>query len=136
MDDELNSEKSSPPAETCGQSPGCETSVARPLGSEAATPAPAADAASGEGSLATGARDGGQAKAAIAQLAEPSVEVEKNSRAGKTGRDHEVGDSSVAVASFEGAAVDPLREALAALDDRDYATAQRLFLIIRPDRTP
>jgi hypothetical protein len=50
--------------------------------------------------------------------------------AGKTGRDHEVGDSSVAVASFEGAAVDPLTEALAALDDRDYATAQRLFAAI------
>ena len=87
----------------------------------------AADAASGEGSLATGARDEGQAKAVIAQLAEPSVEAEKNSPAGKTGRDHEVGDSSVAVASFDGAAVDPLKEALAALDDRDYATAQRLF---------
>ena len=130
MDDELNSENSSPPGETCGQSPVCETSVARPLRSEAATPAPAADAASGEGSLATGAQDEGQAKAAIAQLAEPSVEAEKNSRARKTGRDDEVGDSSVAVASFEGAAVDPLREALAALDDRDYATAQRLFAAI------
>jgi hypothetical protein len=126
----LNSENSSAPGETCGQSPVCETSVARPLGSEAATPAPAADAASGEGSLAAGARDEGQAKAVIAQLAEPSFEAEKNSRAGKTGRDHEVGDSSVAVASFEGAAVDPLREALAALDDRDYATAQRLFATI------
>ncbi len=33
----------------------------------------------------------------------------------------------MAVASFDGAAVDPLREASAALDDRDYATAQRLF---------
>ncbi len=84
----------------------------------------------GRGLLATGARDEGQAKAVIAQLAEPSVEAEKNSSAGKTGRDHEVGDSSVAVASFEGAAVDPLREALAALDDRDYATAQRLFAAI------
>jgi len=99
------------------------------MGSEAVTPAPAADAASGEGSLATGARDEGQAKAVIAQLAEPSVEAEKNSPAGKTGRDHEVGDSSVAV-EFDGAAVDPLREALAALDDRDYATAQRLFAAI------
>jgi hypothetical protein len=88
------------------------------------------DAASGEGSLATGARDEGQAKAVIAQVAEPSFEAEKNSRAGKTGGDHEVGDSSVAVASFDGAAVDPLREALAALDDRDYATAQRLFAAI------
>ena len=37
---------------------------------------------------------------------------------------------SVAVAPFEGAAVDPLREALAALDDRDYATARRLFAAI------
>ena len=88
-----------------------------------------ADAASGEGSLATGARDEGQAKAVIAQLVEPSVEAEKNSPAGKTGRDHEVGDSSVAV-EFDGAAVDPLREASAALDDRDYATAQRLFAAI------
>ena len=34
------------------------------------------------------------------------------------------------VASFDGAAVDPLREALAALDDKDYATAQRLFAAI------
>src|SRR4029077_1708326 len=99
-------------------------------GSDAATPAAAADAASGEGSLAAGARDEGQAKAVIAQLAESSVEAEKSSPAGKTGRDHEVGDSSVAVASFEGAAVDPLREALAALDDRDYATGQRLFAAI------
>ena len=89
----------------------------------------AVDAASGEGSLATGAQDEGQAKAVIAQPAEPSVEAEKNSPAGKSGRDHEVGDSSVAV-EFDGAAVDPLREALAALDDRDYATAQRLFAAI------
>ena len=100
------------------------------MGSEAATPAPAADAASGEGSPATGARDEGQAKAVIAQPAEPSVEAEKNSSDGKTGRDHKVGDSSVAVVSFDGAAVDPLREASAALDDRDYATAQRLFAAV------
>ena len=126
----MNSENPSAPGETGGRSQVCESSVARPLGSEAATPAAAADAASGEGSLATGARDEGQAKAVIAQVAEPSVEAEKNSPAGKTGRDHEVGDSSVAVASFDGAAVDPLREASAALDDRDYATAQRLFAAI------
>jgi hypothetical protein len=122
MDAEVDSENSSAPGETGGQSQVCASSVARP-------PA-AADAAPGEGSLATGARDEGQAKAVIAQLAEPSVEAEKNSPAGKTGRNHEVNDSSVAVASFEGAAVDPLREALAALDDRDYATAQRLFAAI------
>ena len=130
VDAELNSENPSAPAETGGQSQVCESSAARPLGSKAPTPAPAADAASGEGSLAAGARDEGQANAVIAQLAELSVETEKNPPAGKTGGDHEVGDSSVAVASFEGAAVDPLREALAALDDRDYATARRLFAAI------
>jgi hypothetical protein len=123
----LNSENSSAPGKTGAQSQVCESSVARPLGLEAATPAAAADAVSGEGSLATGTRDEGQAKAVIAQVAEPSVEAEKSSPVGKTGRDHEVGDWSVAVASFDAAAVDPLREALAALDDRDYATAQRLL---------
>ena len=111
MDAEVDSESSSAPGETGGQSQGCKSSVPRPVGSEAVTPAAAADAASGEGSLATGARDEGQAKAVIAQFAEPSVEAEKNSPAGKTVGDHEVGDSSVAVAFFEGAAVDPLREA-------------------------
>ena len=97
------------------------------MGSEAAAPAPAADAASGGGSPATGARDEGQSKAEIAQRAEPSIKAERNFFAGKIGRNHEIGDSPVAVASFDGAAVDPLREASAALDDRDYATAQRLF---------
>jgi hypothetical protein len=125
----LNSENSSAPGETGAQSQGCELSVARPMGSEAAIPTPAADAASGEGSPAIGSRDEGQAKAVIAQPAEPSVEAEKNSPAGKTGRDHEVRESSVAV-EFDGAAVDPFREASAALDDRDYATAQRLFAAI------
>ena len=47
IDAELNSENSSPPKETGGQSQVRETSVARPMGSEAATPEPAADAASG-----------------------------------------------------------------------------------------
>ena len=123
----MNSENSSGPGETGAQSQGSELSVARPLVSEAATSAPAADAASGEGSAATGARDEGEAKAAIAQRAEPSIKAERNFFAGKIGRNHEIGDLPVAVASFDGAAVDPLREASAALDDRDYATAQRLF---------
>jgi hypothetical protein len=124
----LNSENSSAPGETGRQSQ--ESSVARPLGPEAATPAPAADAVSGEGSPATGARNEGQVRAVISQLYEPSVKAEKNFFAGKIGRDRETGDSTVAVASFDGAPVDPLREASAALDDRDYATAQRLFAAI------
>jgi hypothetical protein len=126
----LNSENFSAAGETGGQSQVCGSSVARPLGSEAATPAAAANAASGEGSLATGARDEGQAKAVIAQLVEPSVRAEGTSSSGVTGRDNRLGSSSVAIASFDRAAVDPLGEALAALDDRDYATAQRLFAAI------
>ena len=122
----MNSENSFAPGETGRQSQVCESSVARPQGSEAAPPPAAADAVSGQGSFTTGARDEGQAKAVIGQLAELSVEAEKNSPAGKTGRAREIG-GSVAVAPFDAAAVDPLREASAALDDKDYATAQRLF---------
>src|SRR6202041_1118258 len=59
MDADLNSHNSSAPGETGGQSPVCESSVARSLGSEA----PTLDAASGGSSLATGIRDEGQAKA-------------------------------------------------------------------------
>jgi hypothetical protein len=75
VDAELNSENPSARGETGAQGQGCKSSVARPLGSEAATPAAAADAASGEGSLAIGARDEGQAKVVITQVAEPSVEA-------------------------------------------------------------
>lgn len=128
MDAELNSENSSAPGETRGESQVCGSSAARSLGSEAAAPAAAANAASGESSLA-GARHESQAKAASAQFAGPSVEAEKNSPAGKTGRDHEAG-GSVPAGSFDGPAVDPLKEASAALDDRDYATAQRLFAAV------
>ena len=122
----LNSENSSAPGETGGQSQVCESSIARPIGSEAAIPAPAVDTVSGEGSPAIGSRDEGQAKTVIAQPAVPAAEAEKNSPAGKSGRAREIG-GSVAVAPFDAAAVDPLREASAALDDKDYATAQRLF---------
>jgi len=120
MDAELNSENSSGLGETHGQSEVCESSATRPQRSEAAI---GADAALREGSLAAGARYEGQAKAGIAQLAQPSVEAEKNAPAAKTG-------GSSAGASFAGAAVDPLKEASAALEDRDYATAQRLFAAI------
>ena len=135
MDAELNSENAAAAGETGGQAQVCESSVARPPGSEAATPAAAADAASGEGSLAAPDKD--QAKAVIAQLDEPSVEAEKMSSDGGTGRDDQVRDSQVgdsqvslssaAIASSDAGPVDPLRDALEALDRRDYATAQRLF---------
>jgi len=124
-DAELNSEHASAPGETGEQTQVGESSAARPAGAGPA--APAADAASAERSLAAGALDEGQAKSA--QAAEPSVEAEKICPAGKTGRSQDV-CGSVAVASFDGVSVDPLREASAALDDRDYATAQRLFAAI------
>jgi hypothetical protein len=106
-----------------------ESSDTKPLGPEAATPALAAN-----GSPAAPAPDEGQAKAAIAPPVQPSVEADKNASAGETGRDIQVrgsqaGGSSLAIASFAGPA-DPLGEALAALEDRDYATAQRLFAAI------
>ena len=101
----MNAESSSPRGETPGQSQICEPSAARPQGSEAPAPA-AADAALGEGSLAAGAGD------------------ETKAPAGGTG------SSSTAAASFGGATVDALKEASAALEDRDYATAQRLFTAI------
>jgi hypothetical protein len=112
-----------------------ESSDARALGPEAATPAVAADATPGEGSPAVAAPVEGQAKAVIAPLVQPSVEADKNASAAETGRDDQVGgsqagSSSVAIAPFAGAAADPLGEALAALEDRDYATAQRLFAAI------
>src|SRR5208337_1638876 len=63
----------------------------------------------------------------MAQLDEPSVEAEKIPSAGAIGGDNQVGNSSVAIASSAATAVDPLTDALAALDRKDYATAQRLF---------
>ena len=70
-------------------------------------------AATSEGSPAGSAEDG-QGKAVMTRVVEPSVEKGKSSAAAET-------------APSEAAAVDPLGEALAALDRRDYATAQRLF---------
>ena len=128
MNVELNSENASAPGENGGRTQVCQSSAAKPPGAETATPA---GDASAERSSATGARDESEAKAGIAQAADPSVKAEKNSGSGKTASDHEARDLSAAVASLSGpAAVDPLREALAALDDRDYATAQRLFTAI------
>jgi tetrahydromethanopterin S-methyltransferase subunit G len=127
MDGELNSESSSASGEVGGQSQVCESSVARPLESEAPAPAAAEAAASGESSRAAGDRDEGEAKAVMAQLVETSVGAEKFSSAGETGRDNQVGDSLVGIASSDAATVSPLGDALAALDRRDYATAKRLF---------
>ncbi len=124
IDAELNSENCSAAGETGGQSQVRQPSAASPLGSEAASPA---DAASGQGSLAAGAGNEGQAKAVIAQRVEPSGKAEEISLALATGRDNRVGDPSEAIASSDVGPADPLEDALAALDRRDYATAQRLF---------
>ena len=123
LDAELNSERFSTAGTPDGPSRDCESSIARPLELEEAASAATADGKSEEGSLTTAARDEGQARA----LDEPSVVAEKISSAGAIGGDNQVSDSSVAIASSAETEVDPLRDALAALDRRDHATAQRLF---------
>jgi hypothetical protein len=127
IDIELNSETSPEAGEILRQSQDSETSVANPPGLEATTPAPAGAATAGEGSASTGAPDENGTKAAATEPVEPSVRAEKTSSAGETGRDNQVGASSVGVASCEAEAVTPLGRALAALDRRDYATARQLF---------
>ena len=79
----------------------------------------AATTAPEEGAGATAARDQGEAMAGVAQFGRSATEAEKNLTAGKAG--------GSPAAPFAGASVDPLKEASAALEDRDYATAQRLF---------
>ena len=69
------------------------------------------------------ATDQAPAKAEIAKAVEPSVDSGKTSPTGIA----PVGESFVAVASIGAAGIDLLGDALAALERRDYATAQRLF---------
>ena len=116
MDGEQNSENSSAAGGSVG---GSESSVARPLQLEAASPPTAQDEA--------GNSDEGQTRAVLSQFVEPSGESEKISSAGAIGGDGQASNSSVAVAVSAAIAADPFRDALAALDRRDYATAQRLF---------
>ncbi len=127
IDTELNSEKSSAAEEAGGQSQVSESSAARPPGSDATTPAAIADAASAEGPIVANTRDEGQSKTVIAQRVEPSVEAERISSVVEAGGESQFGKSSIAIVSSGAAAVGPLEDALAALDRRDYATAQRLF---------
>ena len=103
------------------------TEIDGPHGSEAATPEAAGGAASEQASVNIGPREDSQAEA-TARLVESSVEAEKEPSAGHIGGD-KVGDS-VATAPSDLAAVNPLGEALAALDNKDYATAKRLFTAI------
>ncbi|MBV9286668.1 MAG: hypothetical protein JO288_02415 [Hyphomicrobiales bacterium] len=84
-----------------------------------------------EDSAAADAMDEGHSKAAVAQPVQLSIEPERIFPARESGRANEAGGSpaggaAVATAPPD-AAVNPLRDALAALDGRDYATAKRLF---------
>jgi tetrahydromethanopterin S-methyltransferase subunit G len=124
MDGEQNSENSSAAG---GPSQGSESSIARPLQLEATAPPDVEDKAADEGSLTTRIHDDGQARAVSSQFVESSGEPEKVSSAGAIGGDGQADNSSVALALSAAIAADPLRDALAALDRRDYATAQRLF---------
>ena len=123
MDAELNSERLSTAGTSDGPSQDCESSIAGPLGLEEAASAATADGKSEEGSLTIAAREEGQAGV----LGELSGVAEKISSAGVIGGDNQVGNSSVAIASSAETAVDPLRDALTAVDRKEYATAQRFF---------
>jgi len=103
------------------------TEIDGPHGSEAATPEAPGGAASEQASVNVGPQQDSQAEAA-ARLVESSVEAEKEPSARHIGGD-KVGDSA-ATAPSDLAAVNPLGEALAALDNKDYATAKRLFTAI------
>jgi len=123
MDAELNSERFSTAGTPDEPSQDCESSIARPLGLGEAASAATADGRSEEGSLTIAARDEGQARV----LGELSGVAEKISLAGVIGGDSQVSNSPVAIAPSAETAVDPLRDALAAVDRKEYATAQRLF---------
>jgi hypothetical protein len=115
-DAELNSEKSSASAETTGQVQVHQESGASPPATVAATPASEAKAPDGL-PVSSAATDGPQAKADESPAA-PSVQAEQAPFA----------QSAAPVPSTSPeAAANPLGEALAALDRRDYATAKRLF---------
>jgi hypothetical protein len=124
MDGEQNSENSSAAG---GPSQGSESSIARPLQLEATAPPDVEDKAADKGSLTTRIHDEGQARAVSSQFVESSGEPEKISSAGAIGGDGQADNSSALIALSAATAADLLRDALAALDRRDYATAQRLF---------
>src|SRR5271156_1997440 len=128
MDAELNSERFSTAGTSDGPSQDCESSIARPLELEEAASAATADGTSEEGSLTTAVRDEGQAWV----LGELSGVAEKISSVGAIGGDNQVGNSSVAIASSAETTVDPLRNALTAVDRKEYATAQRFFEALGP----
>jgi tetrahydromethanopterin S-methyltransferase subunit G len=124
MDGEQSSENSFAAG---GLSQGSESWVAKPLQLEATAPPDAPDEAAEKGSLTTRVHDKGQTRAVASQFVESSGEPKKISSAGAIGGDGQATNASVAIASSLAPAADPLRDALAALDRRDYATAQRLF---------
>ena len=119
IDAALNSKNTSTPGEIGDQTQ--ESSVARPSEPESPASSRPAPASGGEGSAGEG-----QAKAAVAPQVEVSAGAEENSSAGEPAGANPVGAARVATAPI-GAAANPLEEALAALDDKDYATAKRLF---------
>ena len=119
MDGEQHSEN---PSAAGGPSQGSESQIATPLQLEATAP-PNVQREAEKDSQTTLIHDEGQAGTVSSQFVESSVEPEKASSAGAIGGDGQATNSS----DFAATAVDPFLDALAALDRRDYATAQRLF---------
>jgi hypothetical protein len=125
MDGEQHSEN---PSAAGGPSQGSESPIATPLQLEATAPPNVQREAAEGDSRTTLIHDEGQAGTVSSQFVESSGEPEKVSSAGAIGGDGQASNSSVSAAT----AVDPFLDALAALDRRDYATAQRLFEMCVP----
>ena len=113
-DADMISDSSPASGDSGGQSQVSESPVAAPAKSETET-----SSAAPPGNVSSMAgREDGQTKAEGAERVEPAREA-KGSPAGET--------SPAAVTRSSNSAADPLGDALAALDRRDYATAKRLF---------
>jgi hypothetical protein len=124
MDGEQNSDGSSIGGDA---SQGFESLAAKPPQLEATAHAGGQGEPAEKGSLTTRIPDEGRTIAVLSPFVEPSGEPEKTSSAGASNGDGQATNPSVALALSVATAADPLRDALAALDRRDYATAQRLF---------
>jgi hypothetical protein len=122
MDGEQNSENSSAAG---GPSQDSESPIARPLQLEPTAPPDVQDEAAEKDSETTLIHDEGQTRAASSRFVGSSGEPKKIATV--IGADGQATNSSVLIGLSAATAPGLLRDALAALDRRDYATAQGLF---------
>jgi len=124
MDAELNSQNPSASLDVERESQASESSATSPQRSETATLEAAESGASGQSSVAACAP--GEAKATVAERVASPVEADGTLPA-VVGGNNPAGAAQVAIPSPDVSAGNPLGDALAALDRKDYATAKRLF---------